>query len=86
MIILRDKTYSGYQPTYGASYNGSSQLKQGVDDGIVRVADHLDTAVQSIEGIHPVVDKASGKWRNRIKGYTKPIKRLLGKKKEEKKL
>lgn len=83
MIILRDKNYSGYQPTFGVSYNGSSQIKQGVDDGIVRVADSLDSAVESIEGIHPVVDKASSKWRNRIKGYTKPIKKILGKKKKK---
>lgn len=83
MIILRDKNYSGYQSPSGTNYVDSVQLRQGIDDGIVRVADHLDTAVNSIEGIHPVVDKASSRWRGRIKGYTKPLKKMLGRQKKQ---
>lgn len=82
MVILRNKNYSGYQPTFGTSYKqGSAQLKQGIDDGIVRTADILDDALDKTEGVHPVVDKVSNKWRNRIKGYTKPLKVLHSKKK-----
>ena len=81
MIVLRNKNYSGYQPIPGTTYN-SAQLRQSVDNGIVRVADNLEGAVKSIEGIHPVIDRASSRWRGRIKGYTRPIKKILSRKKK----
>lgn len=85
MIVLRDKSYSGYQPILGTGYIDSAQIKQGVDDGIYRMADHLDKAVDYADNVHPVVSKASRKWRNRITGYTRPLKKLLRPKKNEKK-
>lgn len=83
MIILRDKNYSGYQPLYGAGYVDSAQIRQNVDDGVYRVADRLDKAVDYAENSHPVVNKASRRWRNRITGYTKPIKKMLTRKKKQ---
>ena len=83
MFILRDKNF-GYQPMSGITYN-SAQVRQNVDDGVVKVADHLDKVVE-IAGSTPVIDKASSKWRKRITDYTRPIKSLIrGKKKNKKK-
>jgi hypothetical protein len=83
MIILRDKNYSGYQPTFGVGYADSVQIKQGVNGGVYRVADILDKTADYAENSHPIVNKASKKWRNRITGYTKPIKKMLTRKKKQ---
>lgn len=82
MIIRRDKNYSGYQPTHGIGYIDSAQLRQNVDDGIYRVADHLEKVVDKAGDIHPVVSNASKKWRNRVVGYTKPIKKIINRRKK----
>ena len=83
MIILRDKNYSGYQPTFGVGYIDSVQIKQGVDDGVYQIADILDKTADYAENSHPIVNKASRKWRDRITGYTKPIKKMLTRKKKQ---
>ena len=65
MLILRDKNYS------------VEEAKTKFDDGLYKVADRLDKYADYADKSHPVVSKASKRWRDRISGYTKPIKRLI---------
>ena len=70
MIIKRTKSYS-------------DDPRKKIDDGIYRVADRLDYYVDYADKSNPVVSKASKRWRDRISGYTKPIKKLISGKKEK---
>lgn len=83
MIIVRQKKFSGYQPTYGVSYT-SAQVKEGVGNGVYAIADTLDKTADYVSEVNPVVGKASKRLRDRITGYTKPLKKLLKRRKKEK--
>jgi hypothetical protein len=75
MIIVRDRSFSGYQPIIGTGYVANSQVGKFMDDGIGSGIDGLDRVAMAA-GDTPVVKVVTGKWRRRILGYTRPIKRL----------
>lgn len=79
MIILRDKRYTADQ-LLGTAYHNA---QVGVDKNIYRLADTADKVFDTAEGI-PVVDKASKKWSDRVRGYTKPIKKMILRRKDKK--
>jgi len=66
MLIKRNKRFSGYEPLQGVSYNSA----------ILGTIKPLDTIDEKIEEV-PVVNSVSKKIRDRIKSYTRPIKRML---------
>lgn len=66
MLIKRNKRFSGYEPLQGTSYNSV----------ILGTIEPLDTIDEKIEEV-PVVNSASKKIRDRIKSYTRPIKKML---------
>jgi hypothetical protein len=74
MIILRDKTYSGYIPILGTSYS-SAQVGKAIDNGIDVGLDGVEHVV-NLAGDTPVVGEMSSKIRNRVLSFTRPIKKL----------
>lgn len=74
MIILRDKTYSGYVPTLGTTYS-SAQVGQAIDNGIGVGLDGVEHVV-NLAGDTPVVGEMSSKFRNRVLSFTRPIKKF----------
>lgn len=73
MLIKRNKRFSGYEPLQGVSYNSA----------ILGTIKPLDTIDEKIEEV-PVVNSVSKKIRDRIKRYTRPIKRMLTSKSKQK--
>lgn len=70
MLIKRNKRFSGYEPLQGVSYNSA----------ILETIKPLDAIDKKIEEV-PVVNSASKKIRDRVKSYTRPIKKMLVRKK-----
>lgn len=66
MLIKRNKRFSGYEPLQGVSYNSA----------ILGTIKPLDTIDEKIEEV-PVVNSVSKKIRDRVKSYTRPIKKML---------
>lgn len=75
MIIIRNKSFSGYEPIIGTGYVANSQVGKFIDNGIGSGIDGLDK-VATAAGDTPVVKVVTGKWRRRILGYTNPLKKL----------
>ena len=73
MLIKRNKRFSGYEPLQGVSYNSA----------ILGTIKPLDTIDEKIEEV-PVVNSVSKKIRDRIKIYTRSIKRMLTSKSKQK--
>jgi hypothetical protein len=65
MLILRDKSYS---------------IESNIDSKVVDFADRWDKINEMAENSHPIIKNSSKRWRKRISGYTKPIKKLIGNK------
>lgn len=70
MLIKRNKRFSGYEPLQGTSYNSA----------ILETIKPLNAIDKKIEEV-PVVNSASKKIRDRVKSYTRPIKKMLVRKK-----
>ena len=83
MIVIRQKKFSGYQPSYGVSYT-SAQVRDGINDGAYALADTLERTADYVSEVNPVVGKASKRLRDRITGYTRPLKKLIKRQKQEK--
>ena len=81
MIVLRNKAFND-QPK-GVLYEGSVQLRDGVDDGIYRTADFLENGINKVGDIHPVVGAAIKKPKKRIVGITNPLKRMIARKRRK---
>jgi hypothetical protein len=83
MLVVRNKKFSGHQNIIGTSYT-SAQIRDGIDERTIKLIDGIDKVSDYAENSHPIVNKASKKWRNRITGYTKPIKKMLDRKRSNK--
>lgn len=83
MLVVRNKKFSGHQNIIGTSYT-SAQIRDGIDERTIKLIDGIDKVSDYAENSHPIVNKASRKWRNRITGYTKPIKKMLNRKRNNK--
>lgn len=83
MLVVRNKKFSGHQNIIGTSYT-SAQIRDGIDERTIKLIDGIDKVSDYAENSHPIVNKASKKWRNRITGYTKPIKKMLNRKRNNK--
>ena len=83
MLVVRNKKFSGHQNIIGTSYT-SAQIRDGIDERTIKLIDGIDKVSDYAENSHPIVNKASKKWRNRITGYTKPLKKMLNRKRNNK--